>query len=182
MGRRRRGSENLNAEPVYETLAAWFINGRSGLGVSKEVIAVKLKSIREEAGAAGVVIRESQVATAIAEVRRILEARHALTLYRVAAARGESRWKVASPAELADYTAKWVKRTVLYADRTYRLVDAVKGRKCERLLQDALRETFSDTSGKIKAVSETGRRYLRVVADLTRNKIGLIEEVHDGKA
>ena len=171
--------QKITKQSVYEELANWFLSNRSDV-VEKGVIASRLKRLLERNDLPEMRILESHANYAIAKVRTILELKHSVTLYRFAHA-NLCGYKVASPSEMAEYTAKWVKRTVLYADRTFRLVDAIKAQKCEHLLNHELHRVFDQTSGKIKQVSTTGKRYLKVVATLSKTNNGLLERAQHGK-
>lgn len=165
---------------IAEELAAWFRALPRAEVVTKRVIARRIQKIRRDSKLPDISITEDHVHRALAKVRAILESTFQCTLYRIVMS-GESVYKVSTPAEMAEYTAKWVKRTVLYADRTYRLVDAVHEVDAEKLLAHELRKEFGVTSGRIKEVSEAGKTYLKVVAGLAKTGLTVRRLGHENK-
>lgn len=139
---------------IYSRLSDWFIK-QEGAVSSYELIAREFKTVRDSSdhSKSGSPVTEDDLSHAIAMCRIDLENRYRTTLYNV---RGKG-YKVTTPDELALYTAKFVKRTILHADRTYRLIEIVDRKK----IPGALRVVFLDTEGRIKNLSWKGKKFLK---------------------
>jgi DNA-binding winged helix-turn-helix (wHTH) protein len=116
--------------------------------VSHAILAKKYKSLSDEK-----VITLERLSNIISRARVFMELKHGTTIINI---RGRG-YKLATPDELALQTAKWVKRTIMYADRTYRLVDITDRRK----IPGALKAVFEDSQGRIKTLSTRGRKFIQ---------------------
>lgn len=122
--------------------------------VESRVIAGWIKAIRiaRNLPKGTAVVTQDEYSHWIANVREYLELHKGVTLWNVP----RVGYKVTSPDELAIYTAKSVKRTIVMADRTTRLIDIVDKKR----MPSALRSVFLDEEGKIRNIGKSGRKYI----------------------
>ena len=147
--------------PVVSDLCDWFLSLGKDIA-DKRRVATKIKALRSTHYKDERLITEEHVNRMISESRRWLELKHRTTIINI---RGLG-YKLASPDELALTTAKWVKRSIMYADRTYRLVDIVDRKK----IPNAIREVFGETEGKVKALSTKGRKFVKSFIEYSSRK------------
>lgn len=138
--------KNIVKEAMIERLCDWFYKQGNDV-LSYELIAKQVKS----ANGLGQVTQE-KLSGIISRCRALMESRYGTTIINVPGL----GYKLADPDELALHTAKWVKRTILYADRTYRLVDITDRRK----IPGAIQKVFKDNEGRIKTLSTRGRKFV----------------------
>ena len=150
--------------PIHEQLSDWFVKEGDGVVMQYEIIARQLKKFRDHSPhpKAGLEVTQEDLSRAIARVRFDLETRHKTTLYNF---RGIG-YKVCNPDELALYTAKFFKRTILYADRTYRLVDIVDRHR----IPAALKKVFLDNEGRIKSMSLKGKHFMKLFVEYLKEQ------------
>ncbi len=155
----RTAMKKIRTQEVYTRLADWIVQDSGPAGsrdvvLSYELIARRFKSLRDSSDhpKANHPVREEELRRALSYVRYELETRYKNTLYNV---RGKG-YKLCTPEELALYTAKFYRRTILYANRTYRLAEIVD----RRYIPAALRTVFCDTEGNVKQLSIKGRKFL----------------------
>jgi len=137
----------------YQDLTDWFI--KIGLDLaSYEVIGKKIKSIRTEHEVEdwNSPIMQKHLPSWIALCRADMEIRYRKTLFCVTGC----GYKVASPRELAIYTARFLRRTLTHADRTMRLADIVDRKR----MPSAIREVFYDQMGKGKRFRSQGTKFM----------------------
>ena len=151
----------------YGRLGDWLMveSGREAWNtVSYEKIAKEFKRLRDltSSSKAGRPVTEEELRKVVSETRSYLESHHKTTLYNV---RGQG-YKIATPEEVALYTAKFFKRTILYADRTYRLVEIVD----RKYIPSALRTVFCDNEGRIKSLSLKGKKFLGTFVSYLREE------------
>lgn len=128
-----------------EELAEWM--NKQSVTVPYVTIAKKIKELSGMP-----TVTQEKVGNAMSRCRTVLELQHNTTIVNV---RGEG-YKIANPEEVALTTAKWVKRTIMYADRTYRLVDIVD----RKLIPGALKRVFTDSEGNIRTLSVRGKKFV----------------------
>ena len=143
----------IKTTPLYQELSDWFIKQGQDL-MSYELIAKKIKAIKREKQMPDRAdpITLSDVAREVSRCRADLEIRYKTTLYNI---KGVG-YKITSPQELAMYTAKSFRRTIMSADRTYRLVDIVD----RKFIPYAFAQVFSKTEGRIKGLSKHGKKFV----------------------
>lgn len=137
-----------------EDLAEWFLKHDPDTFMNSHAIACKIRDIRvaRNLPKGNAPVTQEELNRWIAQTRQYLELHKGCTLWNF---RGAG-YRIASPDELAVYTAKSVRRTIVMADRTTRLLDIVDRKK----MPTALRAVFTDEEGKIRHVGKTGRKYL----------------------
>jgi len=153
------------ASKLCEELVEWFYKIPTNEVVSHDVIAKAIRDYRIalDLPDKGKAITQEVVNRTVSLVRRELELSKRTTLINVK----NHGYKLATPKELALTTAKWVKRTIMYADRTYRLVDIVD----RKLIPGAIKQVFTDSEGRIKSLSRHGKRFVEsFVVYLDRQK------------
>jgi len=141
----------------YQDLTLWFTKHSPKEVISYELIAKRIKDLR---GYGNVTLMD--VGSAVSICRIEMELRHETTIVNV---RG-SGYKIANPDELALATAKWMKRSIMYADRTYRLVDIVDRRK----IPGAIKQVFLDNEGRIKTLSKRGQQFVGTFMDYLKEE------------
>jgi len=149
--------------PLISDLTDWFLSLGKDVA-DKKRIASKIKSLRTLHLRDEKHITEEHVNRMVTEVRRWLELKHRTTIVNIR----NVGYKIANPDELAITTAKWVKRSIMYADRTYRLVDIVDRKK----IPNAIREVFGETEGKIKTLSTRGKKFVKAFVEYNQKQIG----------
>lgn len=132
---------------TIEDYADWMFGNMRKDVVSHKLLAQKYKEMTN----CGPITLE-KLSNIVSRARYFMELKHGTTIINV---RGLG-YKLATPDELAMTTARWVKRTILYADRTYRLVDITDRRK----IPGALQKVFSDSQGRIKTLSTRGKKFV----------------------
>lgn len=152
----------ITISPVHEEMSDWFNKFDTTKVITREQIARKLGETRKKINGHKQNVTQEDVLNMVSKCRVDLELRHRTTLVNV---RGYG-YKLANPDELAIQTAKWVKRTILYADRTYRLVDITDRRK----IPGALKKVFCDNEGRIKTLSSRGKRFVESFVDYAKRK------------
>lgn len=162
---------------VIDDLTEWFYKLPLKEVVVHDVIAKKIRDLRIQHRTVdrAKAITNGDVQKAVTSVRKELELSRKTTLINIK----NVGYKLANADELALTTAKWVKRTVMYADRTYRLVDIVDRKR----IPGALRTVFGDTEGKIKTLSGKSRAFAKAFltyAD-TQKQIAHTKENQNGK-
>jgi len=140
---------------IYQDLTDWFYRSKPNEVFEKSVIAKKIKQIRQEWEHPKSYddVFQRDVNSWLARVREDMEIRYRKTLRYIP----KLGWKVATPHETALITAKWIKRTIMHADRTGRLFEITD----RRLIPGAIRQVAEQSNGKIRAVSAIGKRYVK---------------------
>lgn len=143
------------SKSLFSKMSRWFISQNSHMS-THEQIAKQYKVVRDAGNYAktNFPVTQDDYSSMIAHVRMDMELHHKTTLYNVK----RLGYKTCDPDELALYTAKFVKRTILYADRTDRLARIVDRRR----IPGALTTVFSDSQGRIKNLSVRGKRFVNV--------------------
>ena len=138
---------------IIEDLTEWFYKLPLKEVVAHDVVARKIRDIRiaNRTKDRAKAITNGDVNRHVTMVRKELELNKHTTLVNIK----NVGYKLADKNELALTTAKWVKRTVMYADRTYRLVDIVDRKR----IPGALRTVFSNSQGNIKTLSHKSRAF-----------------------
>ncbi len=144
---------------IARELSGWLVDQKEELVLSHELIAQELKKIRGNIipWKSGKPVTQMELSHMIQVVRMVMEKVYKTTLYNV---RGVG-YKVANKEEVALYTAKFFKRTILYADRTYRLLEIVDRKK----IPWAIRSVFMDNEGRIKNLSLKGKKFITMFVD-----------------
>jgi len=146
---------------ITSDMIDWFLAGQYDLRETKE-IGIKLKEMRvlhlKDHGQ----ITKEMLSRSLSDVRKWLELKHRTTLINVPSV----GYKVSTKKELAIFSAKQVKRTLMHVDRTYRVVEITP----RKLLPSALKEVFEKQGKTIKLVSQGGRKYMQTMIELKQNK------------
>ena len=137
----------MKLQGTIEEYADWMHGSMNGDVVSHEILARKYKDMTGQ----GVTLEK--LSHIMSRARVFMELKHGTMIINVR----NRGYKLATPRELALCTAKWVKRTIMYADRTYRLVDITD----RKLIPGALRTVFEDSQGRIKTLSTRGRKFIQ---------------------
>lgn len=153
-----------NGTVPHQDLTDWFIKKGDDV-LSYELIAAEVKKIRlhHELDLANEPVRHRHLATWIAQCRGDMELRYRKTLYNVRT----MGYKVASPRELALYTARFLRRTLTHADRTMRLADIVDRKE----MPSAIREVFFDQAGKVKRFRVQGAKFMSEFSNFLTEEI-----------
>jgi len=159
----------------HQELSDWFLK-QGGDVMSPELIAREIKRIRVDHRLpdAASNILERHLPSWISRVRFDMEGRYKCTLYCV---KGHG-YKVASPRELAVYTARFLRRTLTHADRTMRLADIVDRKK----MPAAIREVFFDQTGKVKSFRKNGAKFMMQFSGFLAEEIKKRRELGNEKA
>lgn len=152
-----------STKTVYADLSDWF-HEQDGNLVAYELIARQYRKLlnKYQHPNATRPVMKADLDRAISRSRMELESRYKTTLFNV---RGQG-YKVADANELALYTAKFIKRTIFYCDRTYRLVEITDKDR----IPSALQQVFSDTGGRIKTLSLRGKKYVDTLLEYLKEK------------
>lgn len=147
-----------------EDLAVWFLSGDTLSARSLKSVAGMIKQIRvnRQMAKSNDPVTQEELGRWIAQARQYLELHKGHTLWNI---RGVG-YRVATKDELAVYTARSVRRTIVMADRTTRLLDIVDRNR----MPAALRSVFVDEEGKIRHVGKTGRKYLTLFAQYVKGE------------
>lgn len=159
----------------HQDLTDWFIKQGQDV-MSRELIAKEIKQIRLRYGLpdANGAVRERHLPSWIARVRDDMEHRYRCTLYCVAG----MGYKVASPRELAIYTARFLRRTLTHADRTMRLAEIVDRKR----MPAAIREVFFDQTGKVKKFRLQGAKFMSEFSGFLQEEIKKRKALENEKA
>ena len=157
----RRGRAVRVNESVIQSLADWLfhISTEDNRVISHVAIANRLAFIRQQRKhpKAYQKITQGELGGIVSLCRSWLEENRKTTLYNI---KGIG-YKIADQDELAMYTAKFVKRTILYADRTGRLVKIVDKAR----IPGALKKVFSKNQVRIRNLSEEGQEFVTKMID-----------------
>lgn len=143
-------------QSTIEEFADW-LSCQDGDVLSHQLLARKFKEISRLSE-----VTQEKIGDVVSRARVFLELKHSTTLINV---RGVG-YKIATANELAMTTAKWVKRTIMYADRTYRLVDITD----RRLIPGALKKVFESSQGNIKTLSTRGKRFVTSFVEYSKTQ------------
>jgi len=159
----------------HQDLTDWFIKQGQDV-MSRELIAKQIKVIKLDYNLpdANGAILERHLPSWIANVRFDMEERYRCTLYCV----NGHGYKVASPRELAVYTAKFLRRTLTHADRTMRLANIVNRKQ----MPGAIREVFFDQTGKVKNFRKNGAKFMVQFSEFLTEEIKKRKRIEDEKA
>lgn len=149
---------------MIDELSDWMYGQQDVM--SYDQIAKKIKVFGKLAS-----VNQEKVGHVISRCRTVMELRYKTTLINI---RGLG-YKVATPDETALTTAKWVKRTIMYADRTYRLVDITD----RKLIPNALKKVFMDSEGRIRTLSNRGKKFIEQFVVYSKQK--QLEDKTNGK-
>jgi DNA-binding winged helix-turn-helix (wHTH) protein len=158
---------------IVEDMVDWFYGLPTTDVVSHDLVAKKIRDARitHKTKDVGKPITNGDVNRMVTMVRKELELGKRTTIINIR----NHGYKLANPKELAMTTARWVKRSVMYADRTYRLVDITD----RKMIPGALREVFGDTQNKVKALSTRGKRFVNSFVVYIENQKR--KEIENGK-
>lgn len=142
---------------VIEELCDWLYKANTKEVLGYDVIARKAKELGQLRE-----VTQEKLGNLISRCRTVMELRYKTTLINVPGL----GYKLADPDELALHTAKWVKRTILYADRTYRLVDITDRKR----IPGAIKKVFLDNEGRIRTLSARGKQFVSHFVEYSKKK------------
>ena len=153
---------NKYDEPMPSILADWMYKQRRDLSFRE--IAGEIQDIREGSGSPLIdrKITVGELTRIMSQTRMFMERNHRNTLWNL---KGWG-YRVATREELALYTAKSIRRTIVTAERTTRLVDIVD----RKLIPGALRYVFPDAEQRVRQLGSKGQNFSRRLIEYIREK------------
>lgn len=136
----------------YEQLTEWFYRHGVREIIPYSAIGQEIKRLRKKGN-----VTQAEVGHAVSMCRIDMELTKGTTIVNV---RGRG-YKVATPKELAIYSAKCGKRTIHWADRTWRALEITD----RKLLPSAVRQVFPES--KIRTLSQAGKKFVKSFVDYT---------------
>ena len=164
-------------EKLHEAIGEYLYKYRDSNEVAthKELADI-IKKFRNKNGRSGNgnVVTFEELHRYVSKAREYLELEYKCTIWNLR----NLGFRVATPDELAMYTARSVRRTIMIADRTVRLTNIVDRRK----MPYALQVTFKDNEQRIKTLGVRGKRFMSTFIDyLKQERVKLLEENKDEK-
>jgi len=114
------------------------------------------------------IITQEELHRHVAKAREYLELEYKCTIWNL---RGIG-FRITSPDELAMYTARSVRRTIVMADRTIRLTDIVDRKR----MPQALHTVFIDNEKRIKTLGIKGKKFMSTFINYIKQERKQIEE------
>jgi hypothetical protein len=155
---------------IGEVVGEYMYHNRERSSLTHEEIAGVIQQARRN----GQPVLSEQIHGAVCKARSYLELNYRVTIWNL---RGYG-FRVATPDELAMYTARSVRRTITMADRTVRLTDIVDRKR----MPQALRIVFEDNKGRIKTLGFKGKKFMSTFIDyMKQEKVKQLKENKDAK-
>lgn len=139
-------------EPLHVALTDYFLKS-GGKVLTYKAISEEMKAIKKSRED----VSFGSLYDAICKVRERLEVAHGLTLWNE---KGVG-YKLASPKQTALFGLRLVKRMVVLAGRTERIVPIID----RKYVPEAFEEVFGKAEGQLKQLHTNGKRFLKVWAD-----------------
>ena len=154
-------------QPVEVALGDWFLeHGKDGTVLSHEVIAIAYKKFRTAAGSKLVDVTQQQLHQVIAACRVYLESKWKMTLLNV----DRVGYKLADPKEKVLLTTQWMRRSIMCADRTQRLLDTNEEKDLVAHLPAAFEEVFGPNEKRIRTTANSGKSFAELYLDYTKEQ------------
>jgi hypothetical protein len=158
----KNGKTALIKQPLHEALADAWVRDYKHDVLTHEIIAISMQRIMKDQGGRSKPITSAMLHSTIAKTRRYMEESHKCTLWLV---RGVG-YKIANKDETALYTAGAIKRTLMWADRTRRLVPITD----RQYLPSALKRVFAKNSSNVARLANEGRGYVQAFEELVKEQ------------
>lgn len=163
---------NNGTATVCEEMVEYFYRIPTNVVVTVDEIAKHIRDARINLKTRdrGEAITSEEVTRMVCSCRRELELSKKTTLINVR----NRGYKLATPKELALYAAQSARRTIRWADRTWRVLEI-----CDRkLLPNAIRSVFPEA--KIRLLSRTGQKFVTNLVQYTKQQKRITEEKTNG--
>jgi hypothetical protein len=139
----------------YQELTEWFYKQPVTKVLTYEEIGREMKRLRKKGS-----VTQTDVGHAVSMCRIEMELSKGTTIINVP----KRGYKLATPAELAIHAMKSGKRTMHWADRTYRALEITD----RRLIPGALKKVFPEE--KIRTLSVAGKRFISNFVEYSKNE------------
>jgi len=153
---------------VHTDLADWFYRLHRNEVVTRNQIADKIYALRKSHKLPAIDITDRVIDNVMTLARKYIKLVRRVMIYRVTY-KGRSGYKLATPDEMATTATKATRKAILYADNAVLDVEIVKEKGYLPLLREKLSRELLHSQGRMRLVSQDGRRLLRVISEVNKN-------------